>query len=144
MENVVITIARQYGSGGRTIGRMLAKELGIPFYDRELLEMASEDSGIHVKFFGAADEKVKTAAKLKGTKVYSGELLSPEDRAFVSDDNLFNYTAKTIKHLAEQESCVIIGRCADFILRDYPNVASVFIHASEEFCLCLLYTSRCV
>ncbi len=135
MENVVITIARQYGSGGRTIGRMLAKELGIPFYDRELLEMASEDSGIHVKFFGAADEKVKTAAKLKGTKVYSGELLSPEDRAFVSDDNLFNYTAKTIKHLAEQESCVIIGRCADFILRDYPNVASVFIHASEEFCL---------
>lgn len=135
MKNLVITIARQYGSGGRTIGRMLAKELGISFYDREILEMASEDSGIHVKFFGAADEKVTAADKLKGARVYSGELISPEDRAFVSNDNLFNYMAKTFKSLAEQESCVIIGRAADFVLRDYPNVVSVFIHADQEFCL---------
>lgn len=135
MKNIVVTIARQYGSGGRTIGRMLAKDLGVPFYDRELLEMASEDSGIHVKFFGAADEKVKTSAKLKGTHVYSGELISPESKDFVSDDNLFNYTAKTIKKLASEQSCVIIGRCADFVLREYPNVASVFIHAPAEFCL---------
>lgn len=135
MNNVVITIARQYGSGGRTIGRMLAKELGIPFYDREILEMASEDSGIHVKFFGAADERVTAADKMKGTKVYSGELISPEDRAFVSNDNLFNYLAKTFKTLAETQSCVIIGRAADFVLKDYPNVVSVFIHADKEFCL---------
>ena len=135
MKNVVITIARQYGSGGRTIGRMLAKELGIAFYDREILEMASEDSGIHVKYFGAADEKVTMADKLKGSRVYSGELISPEDKAFVSNDNLFNYTAKTFKTLAEEESCVIIGRAADFVLKDYPNVVSVFIHADKEFCL---------
>lgn len=135
MNNVVITIARQYGSGGRTIGRMLAKELGIPFYDREILEMASEDSGIHVKFFGAADERVTAADKMKGTKVYSGELISLEDRAFVSNDNLFNYLAKTFKTLAETQSCVIIGRAADFVLKDYPNVVSVFIHADKEFCL---------
>lgn len=135
MENIVITIARQYGSGGRTIGKMLAEELGIPFYDREILEMASEDSGIHVRLFGAADERVKRTAMLKGSKVYSGELYSPEAKDFVSDDNLFNYTARTIKRLAESESCVIIGRCADFVLKDYPNVVSVFVHAPESFCL---------
>ncbi len=135
MEKVVITIARQYGSGGKTIGKMLAKDLGIPFYDREVLEMASEDSGIHVRLFGAADERLRPSAKLKGAKVYRGDLIEPEDRDFISNDNLFNYTAKTIKKLAEEQSCVIIGRCADFILKDFSNVASVFVHAPEEFCL---------
>ncbi len=135
MEKVVITIARQYGSGGKTVGRMLAEDLGIPFYDREILEKASEDSGVHVRIFGAADEKLKRSAKILGSRVYSGEVLEPEDREFVSNDNLFNLTAQTIKKLAETESCVIIGRCADFILKDYPNVASVFVHASREFCL---------
>ncbi len=135
MEKVVITIARQYGSGGKTVGRMLAEDMGIPFYDREILEKASEDSGVHVRLFGAADEKLKKSAKLLGSRVYSGEVLEPEDKEFVSNDNLFNLTARTIKRLADTESCVIIGRCADFILKDYPNVASVFVHASREFCL---------
>ena len=136
MENVVITIARQYGSGGKTIGKMLAEDLGIPFYDREVLQMASEDSGIHMRLFGAADEKLKRPGKLiGGPRVYQGKVLEPEDKDFISDDNLFNLTAQTIKKLAETQSCVIIGRCADFVLKDYPNVVSVFVHAPEEFCL---------
>ena len=66
---------------------------------------------------------------------YTGELLPPEDKGFTSDDNLFNYQAKTIKELAEKESCIIVGRCANYILKDNPNVLSVFVHADENFCL---------
>ena len=108
MNNVVITIARQYGSGGRTIGEMLAKKLNVHYYDKELMKLASE---------------------------YHGELIPPESDDFTSTDNLFNYQAKIIRDLAKEESCVIIGRCADYVLKDYPNVLSVFIHAPKEYCL---------
>lgn len=136
MQNIVITIARQYGSGGRMVGKMLAEELGIPYYDRELLQLASDDSGINEKLFANADEKIKKSALFRiAKKVYNGELIPPDKEDFVSNDNLFNYQAKIIKELAEEDSCVIIGRCADFVLKDYPNVLSVFIHADEETCL---------
>jgi len=109
-ENIVITIARQYGSGGKTIGAMLAKELGINCYSREILKMASEESGINEGLFGMSDEKIKKAPWFKIlSRPYDGELLTPEDRDFVSDDNLFNYQAKVIQDLAEKESCVIVG-----------------------------------
>ena len=135
MENVVITIARQYGSGGKTVGEMLAKELGIHCYNREILRMASEDSGISEKLFGKVDERLDIGLLQKlTTKVYSGDLINPECDGFVSNDNLFNYQAKIIKQLARQESCVIIGRCADFVLRNFDNVASVFVHAAREYC----------
>ena len=134
MDNIVITIARQYGSGGKTIGAMLARDLGINCYSREILKMASEESGINVILFNQADEKLKRSPKfLLSTNVYSGELLPPESREFTSDQNLFNYQAKVIKDLAAQSSCVMIGRCADFVLKDSPNVVSVFVHASPEF-----------
>lgn len=136
MENIVITIARQYGSGGKTIGAMLAKDLGINCYSREILRMASEDSGINERLFGMKDEKLKHAGWFRIlSRPYEGELISPEGKDFVSDDNLFNYQAKVIKELADKESCVIVGRCADYILRDRPNVISVFVHADPKFCL---------
>ena len=125
MENIVITIARQYGSGGKTVGKMIADELGIPFYSRDILRLASEDSGISEGLFGEADEKLKKNPLLRLTKnVYDGALIPPESDGFVSDRNLFNYQAKIIKQLAETESCVIVGRCADFVLRDYKNVTT--------------------
>ena len=136
MENVVITISRQYGSGGKTIAAMLAQKLGVNCYSREILKMASEDSGINEQLFGMSDEKIRHARWLRTlSRPYEGELLPPEDKEFVSDDNLFNYQAKVIKELAQKESCVIVGRCASYILKDYPNVLSVFVHADEEFCL---------
>ncbi len=136
MENVVITVARQYGSGGKTIAAMLANEMGVNCYSREILRMASEDSGINERLFGMSDEKLKHAGWFRQlSRPYSGELLPPESNDFVSDDNLFNYQAKVIKELADKESCVIIGRCADYVLRDYPNVVSVFVHADQDFCL---------
>lgn len=136
MKNAGITIARQYGSGGKTIAAMLAKDLGINCYGREILKMASEESGINERLFGMSDEKLKHSVLMKLLKrPYEGDLIPPESSGFVSDDNLFNYQAKVIKELAESESCVIVGRCADYVLRDFPNVISVFIHADREFCL---------
>ena len=138
MEKYVITIARQYGSGGRTIGEMLADRLGIHFYDKELMKLASEDSGINERLFNTADEKVKQnvfTKMFKTEKAYTGEVISPESGGFISDDNLFNYQAKVVKELAEKENCVIVGRCADYVLKDYDHVLSVFIHGPKDFCM---------
>lgn len=136
MDRVVITIAREYGSGGRTIGEMLSKKLGIPYYDKDIIRLASEDSGIHERLFGRVDEYTSAKPPLFGKSgVYTGELLPPQSKGFTSDENLFTYQAKIIKELAQKESCVIIGRCANAILKpeDYPNVLRVFVHASWNF-----------
>ena len=136
MEHTVITIARSYGSGGRTLGKLLAEELGIHCYDRELLRMASEQSGINEALFGKVDEKIKTMPLFRISRnVYKGEVLPPDSDDYTSDDNLFNYQAKCIKELAKTESCIIIGRCADFILKDEPNVIKLFFYASIEDCI---------
>lgn len=136
MEKVIVTIARQYGSGGKTIGQMLAKDLGINCYSREILRMASDDSGINEKLFNQVDERLKASPVFHISKsVYSGQLIPPDSDDFVSKANLFNYQAKIIKELARQESCVIIGRCADFVLKDNPNVVSVFVHAPKDYCM---------
>ena len=134
MSGIVITIARQYGSGGRTIGQMLAKELGVEFYDRDILRLASEDSGINERLFNQTDEKPHKGILSKIVKrVYDGELITPDSKDFSSVDNLFNYQAKIIRELAQEESCVIIGRCADYILKDQTNVVRVFVHAPKEY-----------
>lgn len=136
MEKVIITIARQYGSGGKTIGQMLAKDMGIPFYNREILRMASDDSGIREELFNQADEKLRSNPLFGASKkVYKGKLITPDKGDFVSDENLFNYQAKVIKDLAEKGSCVIVGRCADFVLKDRPDVVSVFVHAPKDYCM---------
>lgn len=134
--NYVITIARGYGSGGRTIGQMLAKKLGIGYYDRELLRLASEDSGINEQLFAKADENVKNTLLYKvARKTYKGELILPDSEDFISNDNLFNYQAKIIKELAATESCVIVGRCADYILKDLDHVVKVFVYAPLPDCV---------
>ncbi|MCM1044365.1 MAG: cytidylate kinase-like family protein [Candidatus Gastranaerophilales bacterium] len=136
MENVVITIARQYGSGGRTIGEMLAKRLNVHYYDKELMKLASDESGINEALFANADEKIKSSKLFRIAKsAYNGELIPPESDDFTSTDNLFNYQAKIIRRLAEEEPCVIIGRCADYVLKEYDNVLSVFVHAPHDFCM---------
>lgn len=136
MESYVITIARGFGSGGRTIGRKLAEELEIPFFDNEIIRLASEESGIHERLFGQVDEKLKSSLfKLGREGVYKGTLIPPQSKDFVSDDNLFNYQAKIIRTLAQKESCIIVGRCADYVLKDHPNVIRLFVHASQEDCL---------
>ena len=135
-KNLVITIERLYGSGGRTVGEMLANDLGIRYYDRELRALCAEMSGINEDLFIDADENIKNtkAFKLSRKKgVWSGGLISPREKEFVSTENLFNYQAAVLKKLAESEPCVIVGRCGNFVLRDYENVTSVFVHAPMPF-----------
>lgn len=136
MKHYVITIARGYGSGGKTIGKMLAEELGIHYYDRELLRLASDESGINEELFGKADENLKNSLLYKiARRAYNGQLIPPDNEDFVSNDNLFNYQAKVIKELAEQEPCVIVGRCADYILKDMSYAIKLFVHAPLEHCI---------
>lgn len=127
----IITISRGFGSGGRTIGKMLSEDLGIKYYDKDLIRLASEESGINECFFGRVDEKLQGSFLRKGG-VYKGELLSPDSSDFVSDQNLFNYQAKIIKQLADKEPAIIVGRCADYILRNRDDVLRVFIFSDME------------
>ncbi len=137
MEHMVITIARSYGSGGRTLGKKLAKEYGIKSYDNEIIRMASDESGISEGLFGEADEYMRRIPIFKKTagEDSDGEVFPPDSDRFTSPENLFRYQAKIIRRLAEEESCIIIGRCADYILRDYENVVKLFFYASEANCI---------
>ena len=137
MDKKIITIGRQFGSNGRIIGRELANRLGINCYDREILRMASDASGINEALFGQADERLKRSPLFGILKKnpYKGGVIPPENSDFVSDDNLFNYQAKVIKELAAQESCVIIGRCADYVLRDDPDVIKLYFCAPKKDCV---------
>ncbi|MEF9940804.1 MAG: cytidylate kinase-like family protein [Lachnospiraceae bacterium] len=136
MNNVIITIGRQFGSGGKTIGETLAKELNIPCYNNEILRMASDESGINEALFNQTDEKLQNGSLFGVAKhIYDGQLIAPGRDNFISSENLFYYQAKVMKDLAEKESCVIIGRCADFVLKEYPNVVRVFVHAPKDYCL---------
>ncbi|SDB16927.1 Cytidylate kinase [Ruminococcaceae bacterium FB2012] len=127
----IITIARGMGSGGRTIGKMLSEELGIKYYDKDLIRLASEESGINEAFFGRVDEKIKTSFIKRGG-VYKGGVIDPSSKEFTSDRNLFNFQAKIIKQLADKEPAVIVGRCADFILKDREDVIRLFIYCDEK------------
>ena len=133
MEKFVITIARETGSGGLNITRKLSDALGVPYYDRDLLRKASEVSGIHERLFGAADERIGLKEMLSAAeKVYTGEVLPPYSDDFTSTRNLFSFQARIIKELAETESCIILGRCANYLLADRKDVLRVFIHAPLE------------
>lgn len=134
MGKIIVTIARGFGSGGRTIGKMLAEKLGIEFYDKDLIRMASDVSGINEALFGQNDEKTKPGVFGK-PGVYKGEVIAPGKSGYISEENLFNYQAMVIKQLAEKGSCVIVGRCADYVLKGDPNVVRVFIYADEETCI---------
>ena len=136
MSNYVITIARGFGSGGKDIGTKLGKELGIPCYERQILTMASDQSGIDESVFVETDEQLrgKYLANFLRRMPVSG-VVEPMLRDFTSDVNVFNLQAEIIRTLACTESCIIIGKCADDILRDYPNVISIYVEAPRTACV---------
>jgi cytidylate kinase len=128
-EKYYINIGRQLGSGGRTIGEKLAGQLGISFYDKELIQIASQESGLGKEFFEQADEKVRHSIfggllDLRGfgaDEVYSNY--------YLSNETLFQIQSDVIRELAEKKSCLFIGRCADYVLKDNPRCLNVFISA---------------
>lgn len=126
--NTIITISRQYGSGGREIGKRLAERLGIPFYDKELITLAAEQSGYSEHLFEKSD-KGATNSLLYSLSMY-GNTMGLYDMPL--NDKLFIAQSQTIKNVAEQGPCVIVGRCADYVLRGMPGVLNVFIHSDME------------
>lgn len=110
-KHIVITISREYASGGRYVGKILSEKLGINFYDKELIDLAAKESGLANKYIEQTEE---------------------ESRKTTNDDRIFIAESKVIKRLAANESCVIVGRCADYILKDDKNVLKVFLYSDDE------------
>lgn len=130
----VINVGRQLGSGGREIGEKLAARFGIDFYDKELIRLASERSGLCREFFEKADERAShgLAGGLFGMRFpFIGDGSLPYENC-LSNDSLFKIQSDVIRHLAEKKSCLFVGRCADYVLREHPNCVNVFISATRE------------
>ena len=132
MSDKIITIGRQFGSGGREIGEKLALKLGIPFYDKDLLKRAAKESGLCEEIFENFDEKPSSSF------LYS-LVMDPYSLGYSNNGydlplnhKVFLAAFDTIKKIADEGSCVIVGRCADYALQDYDNVLNVFVHAPLE------------
>ncbi|MDD3320215.1 MAG: cytidylate kinase-like family protein [Paludibacter sp.] len=128
-ENFVINIGRQLGSGGHQIGKQLAGELDVPFYDKELIQIASQESGLEKTFFEQADEKSKHSLLGGIFNLRSSLVDEIYVNNYLSNETLFKIQSDVIRKLAEQGSGVFVGRCADYILKDHPLMLSVFICA---------------
>ena len=125
---MIITIGREYGSGGREIGELVAKKLGVPFYDKEILTRAAEESGLCKEVFERHDEKASVGGMLAGTQMGAagaGLQMPLNQRVFLAQFD-------AITKLASEGDCVIVGRCADYVLKDLPDVTHVFLYASME------------
>lgn len=132
-DHVVITIGRQYGSGGRDVGKKLAEALGIPCYDKELLTLAAKNSGLSQELFENHDEK-PTSSFLYSLVMdtHSSGYSSTAFTEMPINHKVFLAQFDTIKKVAEEGPCVIVGRCADYALSEYPNVVNVFLHADLQ------------
>ncbi len=124
MRNRVITISREFGSGGRTIGRKVAEKLGIPCYDAMLIQKIAEESGYAADYIREEGEYA--------TGGWLSTVFSDRTMGLTNQDKLWTIQSRVITELAEKDSCVIVGRCADYILRDKADCLNVFIHASLE------------
>jgi len=123
-KHYIVTIAREYGSGGRLIGQQLAQELQIPFYDKELIKLAAEESGFAEDFIEKMEQK-KTISFFDNLYLTSQTLPLAEQ--------VFLAQSQVIREIAAKGSCVIVGRCADYVLRDFDNCLRIFIHAPLEW-----------
>ncbi|MEA4816126.1 MAG: cytidylate kinase-like family protein [Lachnospiraceae bacterium] len=129
MDSYYITIGRQYGSGGKEIGERLASFLGIPFYDKELLKVASAGSGLDEEIFNQHDEKPASSFFY----AFSSGASSAGVTGLPINHKVFLAQFDAIRDIAQKGSCVIIGRCADYALEDFENVINIFIYADMEF-----------
>ena len=126
--NTIITISRQFGSGGREIGKQLSERYNIPYYDKELIALAAKQSGYSEEVFAKADERATNSllySLLMGSYNMGGRIAAYNDMPI--NDKLFLIQADIIKEAAQKGPCVIVGRCGDYVLRDFENVFHVFI-----------------
>lgn len=135
-KNYVITIARGFGSGGKEIATKIGEKLGIPVYEKQILEMASEYSGLSEEMFLRVDEKIRGSMVTNALNRFTfPKNVTPQNKKFECDINLFCIQSEIIMELARKVSCVIIGKCADHVLRDFDNVGSFYIEAPRWACL---------
>lgn len=128
-QKFVITIGRQLGAGGLLLAEELGRRLGVPVYNKELINEAARRSGLSPELFEKADEHQSNVTPL-GTGIWGfGSLTTP---GYINNDTLFELQSKAIEELAEGGSCIIVGRCADYVLREHPGLLSVFVTADEE------------
>ena len=132
MEKFVINVGRQLGSGGREISAELARRLDISYFDKELLSVAAEESGMCKEFFEKADEQAShpISGGLFGIRFPFSTLSTSSTMNYLSNDALFQLQSDAIRKLADEKSCLFIGRCADYVLRDNPRCVNIFISAS--------------
>ena len=131
-KHIIICVGRQLGSGGHDIARMLAMDFNAKYYDRELLNLAAKESGFSEKFFEQNDEKkgfLRSLLNVQATHLSGASLY----KSNFSQESLFQFQSDAIRKAAEEGSCVFVGRCADYVLRDMPNVVKVFITASKKY-----------
>lgn len=126
MKKRIVTISREFGSGGRTIGKQLAERLGVPCYDKELIEKLAEQTGLAKKFIEEQGEYAPSAY------LFSYAFVGRGVNGLSVSDYLWNEQRKKIQEIVEKEACVIVGRCADYVLREREDVLNVFIHAPKE------------
>lgn len=126
LKDTVITISREYGSGGRLIGKKLAEQLGVDFYDNRIIEIAAEQSGLSEEFMAQTEEKAS------GGLLYSLSYLGNLGYSLSLNDQVFIAQCNVIREIAEKGPCVIVGRCADYILRNRQHCLHIFIHAPQE------------
>ncbi|MCD7710660.1 MAG: cytidylate kinase-like family protein [Porphyromonadaceae bacterium] len=126
-KNFIITVGRQFGSGGKEISHYLSQFMGIKYYDKELIQEAAKESGIDPRHFEKADETSPSGLY----NVLFG-ISSFQNEGALCHENIFKFQANVIRNIADNHSCVIVGRCADYILRENPRCISVFIHADME------------
>lgn len=133
MDNqMIITIGREYGSGGRELGELLAKRLGIAYYDKEILTRAAQESGICEEVMEAHDEKGALTGLLGASASINAMAGVGFGMQVPINQRIFQAQFDAITQLAQEGSCVIVGRCADYVLRGRPNVTHVFVYASQE------------
>ena len=125
MKNRIVTISREFGSGGRTIGKAVAQKLGIPCYDAEIIHKIAQESGFSEGYIREAGEYTPGGVL---DNLFSNRAYGP-----TNEDYLWNIQYNLITELAQKEACVIVGRCADYILRDTADCLKVFIHADMDF-----------
>ncbi len=131
-DHYVITVARGFGSGGKEIARHLSEaELGIECYENRILTLASEMSGLDEELFSEVNEKLRGKKMARLLNALPKTLRpSPRENGFISDDRLFQFQKDIIMRLADTQSCIIVGKCADWILKDRKNVVSVYIRGA--------------
>lgn len=128
MKNYVITIGRQFGCGAHEIGTKLAEKLNIPYYDKEIIKRAANDSGFDENLFHFYDEKPTTSFLFN---LSADGFMAIGDNGMTLEDQIVQYQFDTIKKVAGEGSCIVVGRCAEYILREQPNLLSVFLHADD-------------